>query len=341
VTAVVRDTEDAEAPEDAYERPVVGLTPRVLGAVALTGLVLTAVLYWRGFRWSAPLVPSMLSGLTGFLAIWLAAAVAVDLLHRHHRVMARHGLRAGRAGMLAGARYGGMGWRVVTATAAQRWAARTGEPPGDLAAWPAEPVPGPPLSDAQRERDAAGKGHICAACGHPGTEDDPPVIADGYRVHASHTAAPQDGFYDPVAAPAATAIEQNGDSPVNAMPARAEKRLPARGTPAVWRALVQATAEYEPETHEELLAWMAGEVAGMSALAEAYLTVYEHCRDVRKLDAAAIGALEGTSDAAMDCMTAMAYTRQKYAAVYEPVAEVAEGHDLPVDARGFFGPGEA
>ena len=294
MTAVVRDTEDADVTEAMYERPESGLTPRVLGAVALIGLVLTAVLYWRGFRWSAPLVPSVLSGLTGFLVIWLAAAVAVELVHRHHRVMARHGLRLGRNGMLAGARYGGQGWRAVTATAARRWAARAGEPPDGVAV----------LSPAPAE-----------------------AIAE----------APL-----PEAAPAASGTQPIGDRPMETAqaPTRAD-RIPARGTPAVWRQVAAAIADYEPETHEELLAWMAGEVAGVSALAEAYLTVYEHCRDVRKLDEAAIGALEHTSDAAMDCMTSLAYARQRYAQVYEPVAEVAEEHDLPVDARGFFGTGEA
>ena len=43
------------------------------------------------------------------------------------------------------------------------------------------------LNPRQEERDPAGLGDTCSACGHPAAERDPLVIAcDGFRVHLSH-----------------------------------------------------------------------------------------------------------------------------------------------------------
>ena len=38
----------------------------------------------------------------------------------------------------------------------------------------------------------------CQACGNPGTEADPLVLAEGWRVHLSHVLDPGDGFYGSV-----------------------------------------------------------------------------------------------------------------------------------------------
>lgn len=51
------------------------------------------------------------------------------------------------------------------------------------------------ISDAQKARDAAGLGDVCAACGHEGSVFAPLVLVDGYRIHLSHTLDPADGFY--------------------------------------------------------------------------------------------------------------------------------------------------
>ena len=53
-----------------------------------------------------------------------------------------------------------------------------------------------PPNPAQEIRDELGLGHTCSACGHPGTERDPLVMAaDGYRVHISHLITEGDGYY--------------------------------------------------------------------------------------------------------------------------------------------------
>ena len=122
---------EAAAPEDdaAEERVASGGGGRVLRVVALIGLGLTIALYVAGFRWTFPFMPwpSVLGVVTGFAVIWLAAAVAVELVHRHHRAATRHGLRLGKAGALTGARYGGQGWRAAHGSATRRWGSRFGD----------------------------------------------------------------------------------------------------------------------------------------------------------------------------------------------------------------------
>jgi hypothetical protein len=58
------------------------------------------------------------------------------------------------------------------------------------------------ISSRQQQRDNAGLGDVCGACGHPFTTANPAVLtrrtADhegGSRIHRSHTLDPGDGFY--------------------------------------------------------------------------------------------------------------------------------------------------
>ena len=224
---------------------------------------------------------------------------------------------------------------------------------GNLAARLRASMADPRLNDAQRERDADGKGNLCAACGHPGTPDDPLVIASasGYRIHASHTADPQDGFYDPAAAaapagaPAPAAIQRNGDSrpmTTDAVPVR--NRLPDQvraNAPAGWRSLAGTASDFEPESDEALLTWMAAEVAGISTYGEALTDLYETCVEGVRLDPVAMAALHDAADAAGDFATAMAYARQKFAAHYAEVREfVSDGGVLPKDGDFITGEGD-
>ena len=93
--------------------------------------------------------------------------------------------------------------------------------PDDLAGHLRAPMPDPRLNDEQRERDGRGQRNICAACGHPGTADNPLVISDGYRVHETHKTDPESGLHDPDW-PAGIPHRRRGDaSPAtegNAMP---------------------------------------------------------------------------------------------------------------------------
>lgn len=51
------------------------------------------------------------------------------------------------------------------------------------------------INPAQQQRDRNGQRTICAACGHPARDNDPLIVADGFRIHHSHTADPRSGFY--------------------------------------------------------------------------------------------------------------------------------------------------
>jgi hypothetical protein len=62
-------------------------------------------------------------------------------------------------------------------------------------------MPDPRLNDTQRQRDADPRlRNACAACGNPGTAEDPLVVhPDGFRVHESHVTDPDSGLYVPPA----------------------------------------------------------------------------------------------------------------------------------------------
>ena len=111
--------------------------------------------------------------------------------------------------------------------------------------------------------------------------------------------------------------------------------------PGEWKNLVAITADFEPEDDAELLAWMASEVNGMSAYAEALTEVYETGISSLGLDPVSLAALHDTADAAADAAQAMAYARQKFAAHYGEVREfAASGGLLPHDGRWITGDGE-
>ena len=111
--------------------------------------------------------------------------------------------------------------------------------------------------------------------------------------------------------------------------------------PGEWKNLVSITADFEPEDDAHLLAWMAAEVNGMSAYAEALTEVYETGVSGVGLDPVSLAALHDTADAAADAAQAMAYARQKFASHYAEVREfAASGGLLPHDGRWITGDGE-
>jgi hypothetical protein len=126
-------------------------------------------------------------------------------------------------------------------------------------------------------------------------------------------------------------------------PARSGRRVLTIGgtVPGEWRNLVAITADFEPEDDADLLAWMASEVNGMSAYAEALTEVYETGVSSVGLDPVSLAALHDTADAAADAAQAMATARQKFAAHYAEVREfAAAGGLLPHDGRWITGDGE-
>ena len=128
-------------------------------------------------------------------------------------------------------------------------------------------------------------------------------------------------------------------------PANRGHTLPRPGAgsmPDAWRQLVTATAGYEPENDGDLLAWMAAEVAGTAAYAEALAEVYETCVSNVGLDPVAMKATHDVADAAADAASAMAEARAKFAGHYAEVREFAAGGGLlPYDGRWITGDGDA
>ena len=124
---------------------------------------------------------------------------------------------------------------------------------------------------------------------------------------------------------------------------RARARRPTGGSySSAWKQVVADTAEFEPEDDGHLLAWMAAEVNGMSAYAEAMTEVYETCVSTVGLDPVAMQATHDVADAAADAAAAMASARAKFASHYGEVREfAASGGLLPYDGRWITGDGDA
>jgi hypothetical protein len=151
--------------------------------------------------------------------------------------------------------------------------------------------------------------------------------------------------HNPAGAPAPAVTGQNGEQPMTtpATPT-GRTRLPAQvkaNAPAGWKSLATTASDFEPGTDEELLDWMASEVAGISTYSEALTDVYETCVESIRLDPVAMAALHDAADAAADFATALAYARQRFAAHYGEVRQfVGAGGVLPKDGDFITGEGD-
>ena len=113
------------------------------------------------------------------------------------------------------------------------------------------------------------------------------------------------------------------------------------GCSPAWKTLTAETGDFEPEDDGHLMSWMAGEVTGMSAYAEAITDVYEGCVSGIGLDPVSLAALHDYADAAAEAAQAMAAARQKFASHYQEVREfAAAGGLLPHDGRWITGEGD-
>ncbi len=291
-------------------------------AVLLTGLTLGAAVvataYWDGWHPRIPGMPAVPGYVAGFLATAAVlvglATWAAELTRRHHKALARHAGRQGKRAAIAGARAAGSGYRKAAVWAGPRWQGRHGGQPAGEAGDGQQQLPGP-----------------APAGERPGNTPGPGVTR----------------AVDLAGAPAPACTEGNGDRrPMTTQPTVPPRaRLPARvkaNAPAGWQALASATSGYEPENDEDLLDWMASEVAGISSYGEAITDLYETCIDADiRLDPVAMAALHDAADASADFAAAMAYARQKFASHYAEVREfVAAGGVLPKDGDFITGEGE-
>lgn len=142
----------------------------------------------------------------------------------------------------------------------------------------------------------------------------------------------------PASYPGSEAPPENGAAPELA---RRTARTAADPGPAdVWKPLITATREFEPEDDTVLLAWMTGEAGSMAGYAEGIAAAYETATSVVGLDPAALAMLHDYADAAAEAAEAMARARRRFTSHYSEVRTFsANGGVLPYNGRWMTGEG--
>ena len=110
--------------------------------------------------------------------------------------------------------------------------------------------------------------------------------------------------------------------------------------PSEWAAVVATTADFEPDNDGELLGWMARQVTGLSAWAEALVDTYEHCTNVIGIDPKASTMLHDVADAAAQAAETMGAAKARFTEHYElPREFAANGGLMTHDGRWVTGEG--
>ena len=151
------------------------------------------------------------------------------------------------------------------------------------------------------------------------------------------------GYQD--AADVAARIRETGQHLPVPLSAAAPARRQAARVPAprpepgpAWRPLIDAVRAFDPEDDAHLLAWMAGEAAGMARYAEGVAAARETAVTMAGVDPAAVGALDDYADAAAAAADQMAAARQRFAGHYAEVRQFAAGGGvLPYNGRWMTG----
>jgi hypothetical protein len=126
-------------------------------------------------------------------------------------------------------------------------------------------------------------------------------------------------------------------------PGRRARRTAAHtggSIPSEWGPVVAQAADFEPESDGHLLDWMAGQVTGMAAYAEALIEAYETGVGAVGIDPKGLAALHDVADAAAHAAEAMAAAKQKFTDHYElPREFAANGGLMTHDGRWVTGEG--
>jgi hypothetical protein len=276
-----------------------------------------------------------------FLLIVALAVVLAELTRRHHRTLAghaaRHGRRAisyGRRQSAAGARLAGRHGRTVlawlAAKARSRWKNREHRPLAFRRLRAARrPEPEPKLDPDGAEPAPAGP-------------EEGPVYGTGEHISpqqgASEEGSPARAAPSPPTTEGSTAMPPSRISTEHR--AQRAARTGAAGVPSEWGAVVGQTADFEPDSDAELLDWMARQVTGLSAWAEALVDMYEHCVAVIGIDPAASAMLHDVADAAAQAAETMGAAKAKFTQHYElPREFAANGGLMTHDGRWITGEG--
>ncbi len=302
-------------------------------------------------------MPGWLGAVLGAVLVWvlivMAAVTLAELTRRHHKTARRYAARQGKRGALATGRTARGWWRALMARAAAwaapRWQARQpGKPRSEPAAVPpadSEPAAVPPPR------------RVCAACGNPEGGKFGPLVtyrevgvgAGTYLIHLAHFEDPSTGYYGQPYTPAFTptsggTMTQPAGGPASRItPDRRARRSAAQagGTvPSEWGPVVAQAADFEPESDGHLLEWMAGQVTGMAAYAEALIEAYETGVGAVGIDPKGLAALHDVADAAAHAAETMSGARTKFADHYElPREFAANGGLMTHDGRWITGEG--
>jgi hypothetical protein len=292
-------------------------------AVIWAGLALgtagTVLAVMHGIR--IPRLETVLSVLSTWALLTVLAVAAAGLLRRHYRAIGRHGWRYGKRGAVAAAR--GVGavaraaaarsgpWRTrVLAALRARWAARSSQPLmfRRLRKEPEDPA----IEAVPAEEPGGGPGRPAAT-----------------YVNGKPSQPPAKGSTTMPASKISTGH-------------RAQRAARAGGgtVPSEWAAVVATTADFEPESDEQLLGWMARQVTGLSAWAEALVDMYEHCTQVIGIDPRASAMLHDVADAAAQAAETMGAAKAKFTEHYElPREFAANGGLMTHDGRWVTGEG--
>jgi hypothetical protein len=329
----------------------------VVWAGLALGTAVTVLAVMNGIR--IPRLETVLSVLATWALLAILAIVTGELLRRHHRTIAGHAVRHGKRGALAAARGTRRGTRSATtwlvARAGPRWAIREHQPlmfrrlRGGPERQPAEQVPAEPADDCTYSSGHARQPYAWPADGpeqayararQMSTGGEPYVVTE----------------YPPGGGPGLTIATYVNGKPsqppaegTTTMPAskistghRAQRAARAGGgaVPSEWAAVVATTADFEPESDEQLLGWMARQVTGLSAWAEALVDTYEHCVNVIGIDPQASTLLHDVADAAAQAAETMSAAKAKFTEHYElPREFAANGGLMTHDGRWVTGEG--
>src|SRR6266851_43892 len=351
---------DTDTDTGTAETAGTGLSRAVIWTGIALGTALAVLVISDGARLRIGGMPGWLGVSVGAVIVWVlivgAAVTLAELTRRHHKTARKYATRQGKRGALATGRAARSRWRALMARAATwagpRWQARQ----------PAKPRSDPAAVTPPRR--------VCAACGNPEggkfgplvtyREEEGPVI-ETYLIHRAHFEDPATGYhgqpYDPGPAagtaaaghPSATDTTPGGTMTQPAQPAsritpdRRARRTAGRtggSIPSEWGPVVAQAADFEPESDGHLLDWMAGQVTGMAAYAEALIEAYETGVGAVGIDPKGLAALHDVADAAAHAAQSMSGAKTTFTDHYElPREFAANGGLMTHDGRWVTGEG--
>lgn len=331
----------------------------VVWAGLALGTAVTVLAVMNGIR--IPRLEIVLSVLATWALLAVFAVIAVELLRRHHRAIGRRGWRYGKRGAIASAGWAGavargaatrsLPWRTRFMAALQaRWAAR------NAPAAPAGPDGAPVVPAPEPGQPGGGEPGPSWSWGLAGARAHWPAAslqeAQQWARQMSTDGRPREvAEYPPGGGPGTTIAtyvngkETEGDKEVASRigtqhRAQRAARTGTASVPSEWGAVVSGTADFEPENDGELLGWMARQVTGLSAWAEALVDTYEHCTQVIGIDPKASAMLHDVADAAAQCAETMGAAKARFTEHYElPREFAASGGLMTHDGRWVTGEG--